>query len=532
MNAKISMGSLTKIVNIIYLIILENFIFDGGLGFFCVPVFLYYVIYTLFFSSLQTVITRMVSVRNNKGLNGNSKRVVKPALGYVLVVGVIISLLLYLFIHTVAVKVFGTTYPIPVVMIFCVVLVFNGITDVLCGYHSGNGNDGIVRIIHVLKMVLPVLLSLILIQLFMDYGQKIEGLLKNDVVVHAYAAMGVACVYACTVILTTVVLFGLTLYTRKYTRVEKTVRGIDSRRSVMGGFTSVTLRIMLGKIFWILSLAGSVFAYLSSAKEIGFAVSDAFRNVGTMFARVLLPVLFVFILFSEYVSKEICRLRVDYNRDEVKQAVIRTQYMIKNTFFMLLPPTMIFVFLSGTVSKVFFNGNEVLASQYLKTGGFLLLLTGLAYVMGCIVSTFEKEKTVWLIQGISFIAQMVFLLIGLGNNNADSMIVLYSFYLFLCMQIVLLFVTAYTVVRMDLLDLLLKIGKYGVASIIMMVLFVILERAVSMNLLLAFLCMFLGYLLYYITLLALHALNKKDENALKRSLNYYPVHFLRTRLRL
>ena len=44
--------------------------------------------------------------------------------------------------------------------------------------------------------------------------------------------------------------------------------------------------------------------------------------------------------------------------------------------------------------------------------------------------------------------------------------------------------------------------------------------------------MFLGYLLYYLTLLALKAINKKDEMALKRTLNYYPVVFLRSRLRL
>jgi len=66
----------------------------------------------------------------------------------------------------------------------------------------------------------------------------------------------------------------------------------------------------------------------------------------------------------------------------------------------------------------------------------------------------------------------------------------------------------------------------------MMVLYMILERFVTMNLILVFLSFFLGYLLYYLTLLALHGISKKDEAALKRTLNYYPVHFLRSRLRL
>ena len=87
MNAKMSMGSLTKIVNIIFLIVLQNFVLDGAMGFFAVPLLLYYVVYTVFFNSLQSGISKMVSIRNSKGINGYSQRIVKPALGYVFATG-------------------------------------------------------------------------------------------------------------------------------------------------------------------------------------------------------------------------------------------------------------------------------------------------------------------------------------------------------------------------------------------------------------------------------------------------------------
>ena len=91
MNTKMSMGALTKIVNIIFLIVLQNFVLDSAMGFFAVPLLLYYVVYTAFFNSLQDGIAKMVSIRNNKGINGNSKRIVKPALGYVVVFGSFIT---------------------------------------------------------------------------------------------------------------------------------------------------------------------------------------------------------------------------------------------------------------------------------------------------------------------------------------------------------------------------------------------------------------------------------------------------------
>ena len=532
MNAKMSIGSLTKIVNIIFLIVLENFILDGAMGFFSLPLLLYYVVYTAFFSSLQSGIAKMVSIRNSKGINGNSKRIVKPALGYVLLFGAVITALTYVVLRSGAVSLFKVTYPVPIIMILCLVLIINGIIDVLCGYHSGNGNEGVVMIVNILKMILPILFSLFVIRMFKGYGNKIAALLKNDVVVDAYMAMGVACVYVCAAIIILLVLLILTIYTRKYTKIEKTVRGIDSRRSVVGGFTSINFRIMMDKIFTVLSLAFTAVVYIRSVIKSDLPIETAYGNIGTMFTRVLLPVLLVLIIFAEYIGKEKHRLHIDYRKDEVKTMVVRTQYMIKNTFFMLIPPTMILVFLSQSVAKVFFKGQTVLASTYLKTGGSLLLLAGFAIALCNIVRAYDKEKFVWIIQGISFVSQLLFVLAGFGKNSGDSMVILYSFYLYFGIQICLLFVLMYSIARVDLLDILLKLGKYGVAGIIMMILFIILERFVTMNLILVLLGIFLGYLLYYLTLIALHGISKKDEAALKRTLNYYPVHFLRSRLRL
>lgn len=532
MNTKISLGALTKIVNIFFLIVLEHFILDGAMGFFAVPFLLYYIVYTVFFNSLQTGIAKMVSIRNNKGINGNSQRIVKPALGYVVIFGILITLITYAVLKSAAISVFKVTYPVPIILILCGVLILNGIVDVLCGYHTGNGNDGVVVIVNVMKMVLPIVFSLFIIRIFKEYGNKISGLLKNEVVTDAYSAMGVACVYACTMLLVFIVLLVLTLYTRKYTKVMKTVRGIDSRRAVAGGFISVNLRIMLNRIFSVLAIGFSILAYLKSAIKTDLSVDAIYTNIGVLFVRILLPVLLVMILFAEYIIKENHRLHIDYRKDEIKTMIVRTQYMIKNTFFMLIPPVMIMVFLAEPIAKVIFKGQSALAANYLKTGGALLLVAGLAYALASAAGAFDKEKLVWVIKGISFVAQMIYLLAGFSTNGGDSMLILYSFYLYFAIQICLLFICVYSTARVDFLDILLKLGKYGVAGIIMMVLFMMLDRFVTMNFLLLFLSIFLGYLLYYLTLIALHGISKKDEAALKRTLNYYPVHFLRSRLRL
>ena len=82
------------------------------------------------------------------------------------------------------------------------------------------------------------------------------------------------------------------------------------------------------------------------------------------------------------------------------------------------------------------------------------------------------------------------------------------------------------------MDIGIKIGKCLAGAVAMMILFVILDKFVLMNVFFMFLSMFSGYLLYYLTILALKGVSKKDEATLKRTLNYFPVAFLKSRLRL
>lgn len=529
MNSRISFSAITKIINIIFLLVLENFVLDCGMGIFGVSLLIYYVMYTVFFGSLQTGIAKMVSIRNNKGINGNSKRIVKPTLVYVLAVGLLILAFSFFIFNSVAAKLLGILYPVPVIQILCVVLFLTGITDVLCGYHNGNGNPLVGNIINLLKCILPVILSIFVVRGFSGYGSKVSELLNNSIVKDAYAAMGIAFVYLIVSVITFLTAVVFTIMSRRKAGSEKSVGGIDGRRAVVGGFVSVNGRLMLHNLFPVLSLFTAVLIYINGASKAGISMADIYTNIGVMFTRILLPFLLVLTIFAEYIGRERHRLRIDYRKDEVKISAVRSQYMIKNSFFMLIPPAMIFSFLASPIAKAVYTGQTSLAADYLQTGGFILLLAGCAYAMSSILKAFGKEVITWLIQGGALLIQIVFLYIV---DKGDSMMTLYSYYLYFVILIAAFAAVILKCVRLDTLEILLKIGKYGVAGIVMMILFMILDKFIVMNIFLLFLSVFFGYLLYYLTLIALRGISKKDEAALKRTLNYYPVHFLRSRLRL
>lgn len=199
---------------------------------------------------------------------------------------------------------------------------------------------------------------------------------------------------------------------------------------------------------------------------------------------------------------------------------------------MLLPPSVILTFLADPLVKVFFSGQYNFSAKVLQAGGFLVLIAGVVYALNAIMKASDMNLPALGIQVLAFVVQVLFLVLSLNQSGAECMNIIYSFYVYYGIQLVLNFTFLYRSMRFDLMDILMKLGKYGAASIVMMVLFIILDKFVMMNVLLILLSMFLGYLLYYLTLLALKAISKKDEMALKRTLNYYPVAFLRSRLRL
>lgn len=532
MNTKISISTITKIVNILFLIVLENFALDCGMGFFGASCLAIAILYTLLFNGLQSGISKIVSIRNNKGLNSNAKHILRPALIYVSVIGVNLTIIGLITAEAFCRNVWGTAYPAPVLQVVCLLFLLNGITDVLCGYQNGNGNAIVPNIANLLRMILPIPSSFFLLSSLNKYGDKAAALLKNTTVTSAYSALAVTCIYTFSSIVVLLVVIFLNIRLRVSHSDGKMMRTMDSKRVMYGGIFSSSFKIALNQLFPLFSVAVTALIYIQFSGKYGISPEKAFINIGALFVKLLLPVSFVFVIFSEYITREKYRLHMDFKKDDYKTATIRSQYMIKNSFFMLLPPAVILTFLADPFVKVFFTGQYTLSAKILQTGGFLVLLAGVVHALNAILKAADMEFAALGIQCVSFLVQILFLILMLSKSSGSSMSILYSFYLFYGFQLVLNFALVYRFIRLDLMDILMKLGKYGASAIVMMVLFIILDKFVLMNVFLILLSMFLGYLLYYLTLLALKGISKKDEMALKRTLNYYPVAFLKSRLRL
>lgn len=532
MKTKASLTGIMHLVNIVFLIVLENFALDNGMGYFGISVLIYSFIYMILMGSMHAAISKMVSARNNRGLVNSSAKLLRVGITYSLVCGCIVVAFLYLFSEKIMQSMFGNAYAGPTLHIFGCIFIVHACIDVITGYFNGKGNAFLYNLSQLLKTVLPVLLSFLVVRFMKNYGDKVAGLLKNHLFENAYTSMGIAITYGVAFILILLVIVFVAIKNRERFGEQKAIRGVDSKRSVFLYFLELSFKILFHQLFPLMPVVIAAICYLTIANKCGVNPNSSFANLGILFGKVLLPICFIMAIFSEYVNREKVRLHIDFRKDEYRVTCIRGQYMIKNTFFMLLPPTLVLTFLADPFVKVFYTGNYSLSADIMKKAGFLVLFAGFAYVIISILNAIENEFYAFVIQLGSFIVQLIYLVVMLNNTKGSSQVVLYSFYLYFLIQIVFGFMLIYRNIRFDLMEILVKIGKYGVASIITMIVYIILDRFVMMNVFLMILTIIFGYLIYYLTIIALRGISKKDVQALKRTMNYLPVQFLTSRLHL
>ena len=409
MNTKVSISSIMKIVNILFLIVLENFVLDCGMGYLGASFLLLATVYQLLFGGLQSAVSKMVSIRNNKGLNSSARLILKPAIVYVVVVSVVLSVVGLIFTNMFCIDLWGTSFLAPTIQVLCGAFLLNGLIDVICGYQNGNGNAVILNIANLFRMILPVVFAFFFIPAFEGYGNKMSALLKNAVVTSAYYALAVACIYAVSAVVVLLVVIVLSIRLRLPRESEKNMRGMESRKAMFINIFASSMRISLNQWFPLVAIAVVSMVYLYMGYKLGVKPKNTFVNLGSMFAKLLLPMAFVYSVFSEYITREKYRLHADIRKDDYKSALLHAQYMIKNSIFMMLPPAVIFTFLADPFVKVFFTGQYSLSAKVLQTGGFLILFAGVAYALNSILKASGMELPVLGIQLAGFVIQLIFL---------------------------------------------------------------------------------------------------------------------------
>lgn len=535
MNNRLSINGIMKIANLCLLIVLENYALDYGMGFLTASYILVAWLYMILMGNVANAMTKMVVSRVNNGLYGNAKKIFRCLMGYTAFISIISFFLIYFLADTVSANVFGAAYISPLLKLFGILFLLGAVSDTLNGYYLGmTGNTRLFDIACLIRTILPVTLGILVVKLFRDYGEKVSALLKEPLYTNLYAATGAVLVQ---IICSALVLFLFLILFRTYRDFQsdgknEIKRGIDSTGSIIRNFFIISVALLKNTVFPLTTGLIVTLLYFNIALQKNITVKTIFCNYGILVGKVALLCLIPFMIYKEYAAREKMKIHTLAGREEWKNVSVRSLFLLKNTIYILSPPTVFLILLADPIVKVLFTGNYMLSAQLLRLGGILLLLGGVSYAMDGILCIAHKETYAFFIRLICLVVQSIFLAILLLGLNGSVFCVLYSFMIKYVLAIVLDLLTLKMVMPIKYEDILAKTIKVAIALIIPSIVEILLDKFLMMNIPLLFISIFAGYLLFYICIFAVRGINKRDEISLKKSFAYIPIHFISKRLGL
>lgn len=532
MKINISFIKLIYLIHIIFLIVLQNFAKDSGMGFFGISALSMLVLYALFISGVKPGIARMVNTRNGKINNDGVCRILKYGLLYSFVVGMAVVLCSFVFSGMLMQSLYGNQYVSPVFQIMAICFLLRALLDVVIGYYKGNKNESIILLINILNCVLPIVFSLGTIYISLKHGKDVAKLLKNPIVKNAFAAMGISSGYMFALIIILGIVFFIAFKNKDLSPDYKKNSPRESKMAVFANLIGKGLATFINNKFSLIYIAFSGMLYLSVGNKHIANSNITFNLFGIVFSKIFLPFLFVMILFSDYYLNEIGKIRSIYRKRDGRAVVLHIQHCIKNCFLMLLPVVVFFTFLAEPFVKVFFTANYKISASLVQKSGFLILFIGLSVVLIHLLKAIGKEQIAIIIQCIGFAVQMISLILLINSTKGSISSIIYAFYINCSIQIILSFPILFKSIRLNLVSLGISIGKYFISAFVMMIIYILLDRFINMNPFLMILAVIIGYLIYLITILALKGFSKADVQSLKDSFMQYPVEFLMSRLNL
>ena len=517
-----------KLSYLIYFMILGYFAKDCGLGFYFVTFLIYGSLYFIFMDTLMSTVAKMVSVRNYKGLYENSREILYNGLIYALLIGFVTFAVFLISGEYILKHLIGSSIPTIIFKCFAVYFLLRAFSNCIIGYIRGKGYTSIYHIYLLFNGIFLLLLSPFIIRISYLYGEKVANLLKNKLYAYVFSAAGAIVVQIaalCISLLIAIILYKKTIGQKTSENIKNGMRGVENKKSFFVNLFSISLHLLSNHIFSLLSILGICTIYLVSAVRIGVNTCEISSNMGVAIGKYLLICSFPICIYQEYLNSEKIKLHNDFMKEESKNIRIRSQYIIKNCLFLLLPATAVIITLANPIVKIFFDGKMEMAVKMLYYGGVLILLVGATLSLKCILSGIQKNFTIMINSLIASILALLFSLL-LNRYHIDVFNIVYSLLIYYFLNTFLLILAYIKVVPINMQDMIGRIIKIVISTVMLIICELILDKLLVMNVFLLFLCILIGYVIYISINILMRGLNKKDIQSLKDSFIYIPLSFI------
>lgn len=384
---------------------------------------------------VSDVIARLQRNRRNKGQFKGAARMRRQFLLLQGVVGVVLSLALFLLADPLARNVFRVPQSVSAMRALAPVILIQALETALLGYFLGSGSYMPSLVSAVLRQGFFLVFGSLLGRRLADYGGKVSNLLKNSSYSGMYGALGVALAILLTELLVFLFLFIVYMVSDRKADEQRSQEGLRRTESMgdivrvffgalwQGTCTAllVLLPFVLGAIFYLRSassLTSSVSTAVPDASSLSAAVSTAAPDAsslaadlstaapgesggiryvseltaeaavagyGSFFGKCFLLCVTVLLILAARCLSVYGRLQAAVRREDVRYTRDVASMGLHYVWVVGLYFSVTIMVMAPQIAAGFFQGDDGALAGMLRSGGALILMAGIVILLSMVL---------------------------------------------------------------------------------------------------------------------------------------------------
>lgn len=183
-------GIITRLIGIAYRIPVTNILGPEGQGFYGTAFSIYNIALLLTSYSLPLAVSKLVSARVSKGERKNAQRIFKGALGFAVIAGSAVALIVFFFSDFIAKNIMSMELSAYALRVLAPGLFIVAVMGVMRGYFQGMGTMMPTAISQILEQLVNAVVSVIGASYLLEMGKKAAAAGGDKSISYAYGAAG------------------------------------------------------------------------------------------------------------------------------------------------------------------------------------------------------------------------------------------------------------------------------------------------------------------------------------------------------
>ena len=518
-----------RLLTLIFWMIVGYLAGDIGMGFYFASMIIYQIIFVVLIRSIRVTVADMVSNRRKQRFHDGATRNFRIGLLLSFVIGVVVGTVFWFGSAKIITGLYGYLLPSSVLGLFGVYFFIGSIWNCLLGYYMGQGGSDVCHIIELVQSIILVSAGPVIIKRMYVYGAKVAALLKEPLYSNLNGAIGAVITQIFATFIAVLIVIAALIISSKNRESDFESRGGD-KRAFTSTYFSYLFYVVVNRIFPILAFVAMIVIYSRAGFSLSANIGELYSTIGVFAGKYLIVLGFPFIFFVNYVDNYKKYLRQDRKKLEDKTLKARVSYLIKTTFFIMLPACVTVVVLAKPIVMIFFGGKMSLGVTLVRQGGVAIIFAALGYACKSILQAEDFALYSFISELAGFVAMLVFMLPSVSSGLNVNILVFSVIVYFTVSAVVATFlvfkINEKLHIRLNALDIGIKILKIVIAAVVLAVAQAMFDKFLVMNVLFLLLTLVVSYALYYVVLAILGGISDNDVNALDGSFAYYPAYFM------